>query len=109
VKFIVDNQLPASLAYYLRQRGFDCQHVLEAGLGNAHDSVICRHAELEQRIIISKDEDFFYFAKLREPRIKIIWVRLGNCRTSALLAAFERSWPQIEARLKAGDLIIEIR
>jgi predicted nuclease of predicted toxin-antitoxin system len=109
VKFIVDNQLPVALAEYLRKGGFDCQHVLEVGLGDALDSEICRYAEFQERIIISKDEDFFYLAKQREARIRVIWVRLGNCRTSALLAAFERSWPTIESSLKAGDRIIEIR
>ena len=109
MKFIVDNQLPVALAQYLRDLGFDCQHVLEAGLGDAIDSDICRHAELQERIIISKDEDFFYFAKQRHAKIKVIWVRIGNCRTSALLAAFERSWPTIESCLKAGDRVIEIR
>jgi len=109
VKFLIDNQLPAALAQYLRKRGFDCQHVVEAGLGDALDSDVRRYAELQERIIISKDEDFFYFAKRREAKIKLIWIRLGNCRTSALLAAFERSWPRIESCLKAGDRIIEIR
>jgi predicted nuclease of predicted toxin-antitoxin system len=109
VKFIVDNQLPIALAQYLRKRGFDCQHVLEAGLGDARDSDICRHAELQGLIIISKDEDFIYIAKQRAAKIKVIWVRLGNCRTSALLAAFERSWPRIESLLRAGDRIIELR
>jgi len=109
VKFLVDNQLPTALAQYLRKRGFDCQHVLEASLGDALDADICRYAELQERIIISKDEDFFYFAKQREAKIRVIWVRLGNCRTPALLAAFERSWPSIESCLKTGDRIIEIR
>lgn len=109
MKFLVDNQLPVSLAKYLRQRGFDCQHVLEAGWGDVLDSDICRQAELQERIIISKDEDFFFFAKQPEAKIKLIWVRLGNCRTSALLAAFERSWPNMESCLKAGDRIVEIR
>lgn len=109
MKFIVDNQLPVALAQYLRRRGFDCEHVLEAGLGSARDSDICRHAEAYERVIISKDEDFFYLAKKRDAKIKFIWVRLGNCRTSALLAAFERSWPRIESCLKFGDQVIEIR
>jgi predicted nuclease of predicted toxin-antitoxin system len=109
VIFLVDNQLPAALAQYLRKRGFDCQHVQEVGLGNALDNEICRYAELQERIIITKDEDFFYFAKQRDAKIKVIWVRLGNCRTPALLAAFERSWTNIESCLKTGDRIIEIR
>jgi len=109
VKFIVDNQLPSALAEFLRDRGFDCQHVLESGLGDARDSDICRHAEAQGRIIISKDEGFIYLAKQRHPKIKVIWVRLGNCRTSVLLAAFSASWPRIEACLNAGDRVIEIR
>ncbi len=109
MKFIVDNQLPLALAQYLRKRGFDCQHVLEAGLADSRDRDICRHAELQGLIIISKDEDFIYIAKQREAKIKVIWVRLGNCRTAALLAAFERSWPRIESLLRGGDRIIELR
>ena len=109
MKFIVDNQLPVALAEYLRDRGFDCQHVLEASLGDATDSDICRYAELQNRIVISKDEDFFYLAKQRHTKIKVIWIRLGNCRTASLLAAFERSWPGIESWLKFGDRVIEIR
>jgi len=109
VKFLVDNQLPTALAQYLRKRGFDCKHVLEAGLGDAPDNDICQYAEVEERIIISKDEDFFYFAKQRGAKIRVIWVRLGNCRTRALLAAFERSWQNVQSCLNAGNRIIEIR
>jgi len=47
VKFIVDNQLPVVLATYLRERGFDCQHVLDVGLTQALDSEICAYAEPE--------------------------------------------------------------
>jgi len=109
VKFIVDNQLPVALAEYIRHRGSDCQHVLDLDMGEAADSEVCRYAEAEERVVISKDEDFLYFAKRRETKIQVIWVRLGNCRTAALLSAFERSWARIESCLKAGDRIIEIR
>ncbi len=109
MKFIVDNQLPAALAQYLRKRGFDCQHVLEVGLGEALDREICEYAGLQERIVISKDEDFFYLAKQGEAKIRLIWVRLGNCRTPALLGAFEKTWPEIEKCLEAGDSIVEIR
>ncbi len=61
MKFLVDNQLPTALAQYLRERGFDCQHVLEAGLGDALDSEICRHAEFEKRIINQQGRRLFLF------------------------------------------------
>lgn len=109
MKFLVDNQLPAALAHYLTKRGFDCQHVLDAGLVESSDAEICRYASAQDRIIISKDEDFFNLATRPRSQIRLLWVRLGNCRKQALLAAVERLWPKIEACLKAGDRIVELR
>jgi predicted nuclease of predicted toxin-antitoxin system len=109
VKFLVDNQLPPALAQYLRKRGFDCQHVLDVGLAESLDSEICRYAEVQDRIIVSKDEDFLYLAAQPLSKIRLLWVRLGNCRTAALLVAFDRLWPLIESSLKNGDRIVEIR
>jgi predicted nuclease of predicted toxin-antitoxin system len=67
------------------------------------------YASAQERIIISKDEDFFHLASQPRGQIRLLWVRLGNCRTKALLAAMERLWPKIEACLKAGDSIVELR
>jgi predicted nuclease of predicted toxin-antitoxin system len=109
VKFLVDNQLPPALSRYLTKRGFDSEHVLDIGLAGALDSQICRYAEVQNRIIVSKDEDFLYLAARPSAKIRFIWVQLGNCRTSSLLEAFERHWHSIESALKKGEQIIEIR
>jgi predicted nuclease of predicted toxin-antitoxin system len=109
VKFLVDNQLPGALARFLASRGVDCQHVLDLDMGGASDSEIWEHASKDDSVVISKDEDFLYLAKAPEARARLIWVRLGNCRTKALLAAVERMWQRIEAALKSGDRIIELR
>ncbi|MEP7352289.1 MAG: DUF5615 family PIN-like protein [Acidobacteriota bacterium] len=109
LKFLVDNQLPATLSCFLATRGVDCQHVLDLDMGDASDSEIWEYASKSGRVVISKDEDFLYFANAREPKARLIWVRLGNCRTKVLLAAVERTWPRIEAALNAGDRIIELR
>ena len=109
MKFLIDNQLPAALAQYLRKRGFDCQHVLDVNLGRASDADIYDYAIRQERIIISKDLDFLYLANQPGTDLKLIWVRLGNCRTQILIQAFERLWPMIESCLRDGDRIIEIR
>ena len=109
MKFLIDNQLPKALADYLRKRGLDCQHVLEIGLAGASDTAICRHAESDERILISKDEDFLYLTSQPGSKLRLIWIRLGNCRTSVLLAAFDRFWPTIESCFAAGDKIVEVR
>ena len=107
--FLVDNQLPLALAQYLRTRGLDCQHVLDIGLAEATDAEICRYAEAQARVIISKDEDFLHLASRSDAKIKVVWIRLGNCRTSALIAAFEKFWPTLQSCLEAGDRIVELR
>ncbi len=109
MKFLVDNQLPLALSQFLASRGCDCQHVTDAGLAAASDAEIWRCAHETERIVISKDEDFLYLASRAETKARFIWVRFGNCRTSALLEAMERLWPRVEASLRAGDRIIELR
>jgi predicted nuclease of predicted toxin-antitoxin system len=109
VKFLVDNQLPAALALYLRGKGLDCSHVVDAGLAEASDVELSRLATADRRIIITKDEDFFYLATRPRATFQLIWVRLGNSRTAALIEAFEKVWPTLEASLRAGERIVEIR
>ena len=70
---------------------------------------LCRYAEAQARVIISKDEDFLHLASRSDAKIKVVWIRLGNCRTSALIAAFEKFWPTLQSCLDAGDRIVELR
>ena len=64
MKFIVDNQLPVALCHFINAKGSDCQHVLEAGLARAQDLLIWQRAIDTDRVIVSKDEDFFCLAGL---------------------------------------------
>jgi predicted nuclease of predicted toxin-antitoxin system len=109
VKFLVDNQLPATLARFLAARGVDCRHVLDLNLGGSSDAEIWKYANQNDCIVMSKDEDFLYLANASSSKARFIWIRFGNCRTKALLAAIEILWPKIEAGLKAGERIIEVR
>ncbi len=109
MKFLVDNQLPVALVRFLVSRGAECQHVLDVGLAGATDAEIWKHASQNDSIVISKDEDFLYLATLPETTARFVWIRFGNCRTKALLAAIENLWLKVEAGLKAGDRIIELR
>lgn len=109
MKFLVDNQLPSALARFLASRGVDCLHVLDIDMGAATDVAIWEYAGRNDCVVVSKDEDFLYLAAIPSSKAKLIWVRMGNCRTPALLAAVERLWPKIVASLEAGDRVIELR
>jgi predicted nuclease of predicted toxin-antitoxin system len=109
VKFLVDNQLPPALARLLISRGSDCVHVLEAGLDGATDKEIWDFAAAQGFVLISKDEDFFHRSSRPNASVSLVWVRLGNCRKQALLAAFDKALPQLIAALQAGDHVVELR
>lgn len=109
MKFLLDHQLPPALAGHLRQRGFDSVHVLHIGLHEASDIEIYRYAIAHEYVIVSKDEDFFFIASQPSAQANVVWVRLGNCRTKTLLAAFDRSLASIESSLQAGQLVVELR
>jgi predicted nuclease of predicted toxin-antitoxin system len=109
VRFLIDNQLPSALASYLRRQGYDCEHVLEVGLAGSSDTALCEYAAANERVIISKDEDFLYLSSRPNANFQLVWVRLGNCRTPELLKAFESAWHQVERALNAGEKVVEVR
>ena len=109
MKFLVDNQLPTALARWLRERGFDAEHVLERGEGQTDDRQLWQEAIAENRIVISKDEDFFILATRPGDKGNLLWLRIGNCRTQALLTVLDQSWPAIEQAFQSGQQIVELR
>jgi predicted nuclease of predicted toxin-antitoxin system len=108
-KFIVDAQLPPALARYLSSLGEDAIHVLDADMMEAPDSAIWDLALAQQRIIISKDEDFQIRASVTENSPKLIWVRVGNTSKQAILQLFEKQWAQIIQELDNGEPLIELQ
>ena len=102
----MDNQLPAALARWMAAHGADAVHVLDLGLDTTPDAEIWSRAGTEARIVVSKDEDFFDLANRPGDTGQFLWVRMGNCRTAALLARFEVAWPGIEQSFAAGHRIV---
>jgi predicted nuclease of predicted toxin-antitoxin system len=108
VIFLVDNQLPQALARYLVSRGHQARHVLDLGMDEADDQVIWKYAGENNCVIITKDEDFITLSLQTGTKNQVVWVRLGNCRTPALLAAFETALPNLTQALQQGARVIEL-
>lgn len=109
MKFLVDNQLPGALARFLATHGHDAQHVVDLKLDEANDREIWRYAVAQNRVLISKDEDFLHLVNQIAASGSLIWVRLGNCRKRVLIEAFERALPSIITSLDQGQRFIELR
>jgi predicted nuclease of predicted toxin-antitoxin system len=109
MKFLVDVQLPGTLARWLRGRDCDAVHALERNLGQVDDRTLWNLAFEEERIMISKDEDFFILAMRPKDSGRLLWLRMGNCRTTDLLTTLNHCWNDIEQAFVDGQRVVEVR
>ncbi len=108
MKFLVDNQLPRALATLLGNLGHHAVHVLDFELSQVDDIATWACAAQNGYTISSKDADFADLALLAGTEVRLIWVRIGNCRKSVLLEAFKNALKKIEQELEAGETLIEL-
>jgi len=92
----------------LSKRDCQAEHVLALQLAQSPDMDIWQRAAQLGAIIVSKDEDFARMTLLRPEPVSVIWLRIGNCRTAALLTILERAWPDIIQQLESGARLIEV-
>lgn len=108
-RLLVDAQLPLALARWLTAAGVDALHVVDVGLQSASDRELWAWARREGRALVTKDEDFRDLSIRLGPPPPVVWVRIGNCRKSVLLAAFARVLPALLDSLRAGESLVELR
>ena len=108
LKFIIDTQLPPSLARFLRLRGFDAIHTTYFNDGHLlKDSEIIQIAIQENRIIVTKDSDFFDNFLLKGVPPKVLLLQFGNIHNSDLIQQFQNQISNIETLLNDNaDLVI---
>jgi predicted nuclease of predicted toxin-antitoxin system len=109
VRFLVDTQLPASLARWLKEYGHEAEHVLELGLAQSKDDPVWRYAAQHGAAIVTKDEDFAEWVRRGRPGPAVVWLRIRNSSTPALLKWFEPLLPLVLQKLQQGEKLIELR
>lgn len=83
MKLLFDQNLSHRLVGSLAAEYPGSVHVRNVGLVSASDPVIWNYARTNGFAIVSKDSDFEQRALLYGHPPKVIWLRLGNCPTSA--------------------------
>ena len=104
MKFLLDAQLPPSLKQLFSSQGFDCIHTLDLELGNnTPDKLINLISVKEQRILITKDSDFFDSFLVKKEPYKLILVKLGNISRKDLIQFFTDRFSEIIEKNKNGE------
>ena len=108
MKFLIDAQLPPSLAPWLRDKGHDAEHVISLAGLDASDAVIWALAIDGDYVIVTKDRDFVEWARTRSPKARIVWVRFGNMRRDILQGRLENAWLELEKALYGDVTVVEV-
>lgn len=105
--FLVDAQLPPSLAEALRLAGCQSVHVADLGLLAATDGQIGDEAISRSAVLVTKDRDFPQDRAAMKEGPAILWVRVGNTGNRKLIEQLLRALPAIIDAFERDEAVIE--
>jgi predicted nuclease of predicted toxin-antitoxin system len=107
MKFLLDENLPPSLANLLQKEGYEARHVKSVGLGETFDSTIVEFAAQTEEIILTHDLDFGgLMARSGKQKPSVILFRLRPVTIASYLDVLLHYLPQLELDLDAGAFIV---
>jgi len=86
--FLIDAQLPPSLAAALRDAGYKAVHVGDLDLQGATDLQIWNEAVSRTAVLVTKDRDFSLLRAASSDGPTILWIRVGNTNAIGRFPAF---------------------
>jgi predicted nuclease of predicted toxin-antitoxin system len=109
MRFLVDAQLSERLKRWLLEQGHDAVHTNDLPLKHlTPDKDIIRIADVEDRVVISKDSDFYKYKLIFDKPKRIVFITTGNISNSALMGIFELNFHVLVELFDAGSSVIEI-
>lgn len=96
MKFLIDAQLPRRFCSWLAAAGHDAIHTLDLPQRNrTADCAILDFAEQEERIVVTKDDDFVQSFLLNGRPAKLLLVATGNIGNPELEKLIRDTLPAI--------------
>ena len=102
MKLLFDQNVSPDLVRRLSDLFPDSNHVFYLQLDEAEDAVVWTYAREQGYIVVSKDADFSELSMLHGFPPKLLWLRIGNCRTSDIEELIRSNQSAI-AQLVADD------
>lgn len=106
MRFLVDAQLPIRLATQFSELGHEVLHTSSLPSGNrTTDQQIATAADLDGRIVVTKDSDFRNSHLLTGSPARLLVVATGNIGNADLLQLFESRMTELGEAFAAGDYV----
>ena len=96
MKFLFDHNLSHRSVRSLSSLYPDSAHVRDVDLHTEDDESVWNYAALHGFVLVSKDADFHQRSFVRGAPPKVIWIRLGNCRTNQIEALLRAHVQEVE-------------
>ncbi|MEP6887913.1 MAG: DUF5615 family PIN-like protein [Nitrospirales bacterium] len=97
MKLFFDHNLSPRLVRLLSSHYPDSIHVRDVQLHTADDESVWNYAAEHGFVLDSKDADFHQRSFVLGAPPKVIWIRLGNCRTNQIEALLRAYAQDVEA------------
>lgn len=91
MKLLLDQNLSRKIVKQIEEIYPGSCHITLVMPENSADEQIWRYAEEQGCVIVTKDDDFEQKSVLLGHPPKVIWIRLGNCKTAEIVALLCRS------------------
>ena len=106
MKFVVDAQLPRRLARELAASGHDAVHTLDMPAANrTPDKDIVALAIRENRIVVTKDNDFVTSFLLQGAPSKLLLISTGNTSNDCLSKLLSSNLTALENAFRQYDFV----
>jgi predicted nuclease of predicted toxin-antitoxin system len=103
VKLLFDQNLSPRLVNSLGDTFPGSVHVRDVGLERASDQSVWEYAAAQALTIVSKDADFHQRSLVFGHPPKVVWIRLGNCRTQDIEDLLRRHAADVRRFLDDAD------
>lgn len=94
MRFLVDENLPRHIGYFLQSQGYDALIVRDSNYVGASDRELWTIAVEEKRILVTQDRDFPLQGMEGLP-VAVILIRPRDNRPAAIQSQFERFWASV--------------
>ncbi len=106
MKFLINAHLPPGLRHVFAAAGHDAMHTLDLPEQNAsRDGILNSVSMAEQRVVVTKDTDFYYSHLLHGRPWKLVLLRTGNMSLRDTRQMFEQHIPAIVTALQTCTLV----
>ena len=106
MKFLIDAQLPRRFCAWLRLAGHDALHTLDLPMANrTTDSAIVALADVQDRVVVTKDDDFVQSRMVFGKPKRLLLVATGNISNRELENLICSNLPAIVAALNASGFV----